>query len=45
MLTLLFVCAFSPKVQKYLLGSPFLLAMTEYFVRKEQDFVCLQVKS
>ena len=28
MLTLLLVCAFSPKVQKYLLGSPFLLAMT-----------------
>ena len=44
MLTLLLVCAFSPRVQSIPRG-PLIwqcLAMTEYFVRKRKSFVCLQ---
>ena len=41
MLTLLLVCSFSPKVQKYLLGSPCLIARESLFrSHKKPDKIC-----
>ena len=41
MLTLLLVCSFSPKVQKYLLGSPYLIARESLFrSNKKPDKIC-----
>ena len=41
MLTLLLVCSFSPKVQKYLLGSPYFIAQEALFrSNKKPDKIC-----
>ena len=41
MLTLLLVCSFSPKVQKYLLGSPYFIAQESLFrSNKKPDKFC-----
>ena len=41
MLTLLLVCSFSPKVQKYLLGSPYFIAQESLFrSNKKPDKIC-----
>ena len=41
MLTLLLVCSFSPKVQKYLLGSPYFIAREALFrSNKKPDKIC-----